>query len=62
VDEFEYEGILGRIAAKGKGAVILSVASAFLLVGATFAIVFKSPQLLLPGKQLAEQGVKLLKS
>jgi hypothetical protein len=60
-EEFEYEGVLGKFKAKGKGALILSAAGAVVIAGGTLLLLTKNKEVLLLGKNLATKGLDLIK-
>ena len=60
-EEFEYEGMFGKMKAKGKGALILSCSGAVLLAGGGIYLATKNKKALEEGTKLASKGVKLLK-
>ncbi len=61
-EEFEYEGPIGKIKAKGKGALILSCSAAVLLAGGTIFLITKNKETFVAGVKMATDGVKLIKA
>lgn len=58
---FEYEGFLGKMKAKGKGALLLSAAAAVLLVGGGVYLATKNKEFIEHSAQIASKAVKYLK-
>ena len=61
-EEFEFEGPLGRIKAKGNGALILSCSVGALIFGGGIYYITKNKDVLVYGMKLAVDGIKLLKA
>lgn len=59
---FEYEGFLGKMKARGKGALMLSAAGAVLLLGGGVYLATKNKEALKYSSQIAAKAVKYLKA